>query len=388
MNCRTMLLFVSILATILIVVGCSGGTPTPQLPAVIIITPTTVNVFGTIVAQTPSPTQTPTTTPTNTPEMSAEAGKRIAFIIGDQSDTRKIVAINDDGSAMTDLTDPQADPPGLFDWSPDGEQMAFVTGYGYLAQDFRVIDIWKMNADGSNRVKLVSPTGSLFTFTWSPDGSRIAFDAYKKAGVGKIYVMNSDGSGLTQLPCSSASCSLPTWSPDGERLSFIGSDSPEVNIYAIAADGTGEINLSNSSAVNVATGWSPDGKQIAFSSNRDSPKSWEIYVMNSDGSKQTRLTQLSLRGWAYTVWSPDGTRLAVASPFDIQGPIYVVNADGSGLIKLADEGASPMWSPDGKRIAFASGQEGKSNIFVINVDGSELTQLTSTGNNYSPQWQP
>jgi dipeptidyl aminopeptidase/acylaminoacyl peptidase len=85
--------------------------------------------------------------------------------------------------------------------------------------------------------------------------------------------------------------------------------------------------------------------KIAFASDRDG--SYEIYVMNSDGSNQTRLTNSSEGG--DPCWSPDGTKIAFHSLRDGNYEIYVMNADGSNQIRLTDNqttDVSPSWSPD------------------------------------------
>jgi TolB protein len=87
-------------------------------------------------------------------------------------------------------------------------------------------------------------------------------------------------------------------------------------------------------------------------------------------------------------WSPDGTRLAVAA-----GPLYVMNADGSGVSQVPNVVGSvglPTWSPDGLTIAFDCELEsGNFDICSINIDGTGFMRLTSdpawdTGAAYSP----
>ena len=56
--------------------------------------------------------------------------------------------------------------------------------------------------------------------------------------------------------------------------------------------------------------WSPDGSKIAFHSTRDGNN--EIYVMNADGSGQTRLTNNPAAG-LLPAWSPDGIKIAFTS---------------------------------------------------------------------------
>ena len=95
--------------------------------------------------------------------------------------------------------------------------------------------------------------------------------------------------------------------------------------------------------------WSPDGKRIAFSSERDGND--EIYVMDTDGSNLIRLTNRPELDW-WPAWSPDGMRIAYATqkgkPGDWHHEIWIMNADGSNQICLtlgpSDE-AYPAWSP-------------------------------------------
>ena len=85
--------------------------------------------------------------------------------------------------------------------------------------------------------------------------------------------------------------------------------------------------------------------RIAFSSERDG--NLEIYVMNADGTGQTRLTNNPAED-EEPAWSPDGTRIAFHSHHNGNREIYVMNADGSGQTRLtnnpADE-SEPAWSP-------------------------------------------
>jgi len=70
--------------------------------------------------------------------------------------------------------------------------------------------------------------------------------------------------------------------------------------------------------------WSPDGSKITFSSDIDGND--EIYVMNADGSNQTRITNNDAEDW-YPSWSPDGSKIAFTSERDGDFEIYVMNAD-------------------------------------------------------------
>ncbi len=93
-----------------------------------------------------------------------------------------------------------------------------------------------------------------------------------------------------------------------------------------------------------------------------------------DGSGMTRLTTTSNGASFSPQWSPDGTRLAFVSTRDENREIYVMNADGSNQTRLtnnptADEG--PAWSPNGLRINFHTAREGNDQIYSMFADGTD-----------------
>ena len=106
--------------------------------------------------------------------------------------------------------------------------------------------------------------------------------------------------------------------------------------------------------------------KIAFHSRRDG--NWEIYVMNPDGTDQTRLTHNEASNM-FPDWSPDGTRITFHSRRDGNWEIYMMNSNGTGQTRLtfneaADQG--PHWSLDGHQISFQSQRDGNWEIYVMN----------------------
>ncbi|MFA6109880.1 MAG: choice-of-anchor D domain-containing protein, partial [Candidatus Latescibacterota bacterium] len=123
--------------------------------------------------------------------------------------------------------------------------------------------------------------------------------------------------------------------------------------------------------------------KIAFHALQDGNR--EIFVMNADGSGVVRLTSNTADD-VVPSWSPDGTRIAFSSVRDGNCEIYVMNADGSGLVRLTTDPALdnyPSWSPDGTRLAFVSSGSG---LHVMNADGSANISL-GTGAE-SCAWSP
>jgi dipeptidyl aminopeptidase/acylaminoacyl peptidase len=110
----------------------------------------------------------------------------------------------------------------------------------------------------------------------------------------ELYVVNADGSGKRLVARVQTNIfRVPVWSPDGRTIAFevgrLGADE------VVNVDGTAERNLTRNPAQDYFPAWSPDGRKIAFlrtlnsSSRRGEPV--ELYVMNSDGTGQRRLTR-------------------------------------------------------------------------------------------------
>jgi ABC-type sugar transport system substrate-binding protein len=158
-------------------------------------------------------------------------------------------------------------------------------------------------------------------------------------------------------------------------------------IYRMAPDGSQLVNLTNNPAYDVEPAWSPDGSQIAFVSNRPQKQQEGgnyLYVMEADGSNVRQLTFENES--ASPDWSHDGSQITYSN----KGDIYIIKADGSGqsinLTNSPERDEQPTWSPDGSQIAWLSGDDGKWNIFVMNADGSHVLHLTENGQAYDVTW--
>jgi Tol biopolymer transport system component len=138
---------------------------------------------------------------------------------------------------------------------------------------------------------------------------------------------------------------------------------------------------------NAYPDWSPDGSRLVFQSNRTG--SSQIYVMNSDGSKVVRLTTHSGND-AGPHFSPDGSKITFDSDRDGNSEIYIMNSDGTGQTRLttnpADDG-HPNWSLDGTRIIFDSSRDTPNpkadwwdqyhDLYSMKVDGTDLRKITN-----------
>ena len=289
-----------------------------------------------------------------------------------------IYVMNADGSNVRRIVDdPEYDVSPQ--WSPDGRKILFVTG---RTGNF---DVYEMNADGTEQRNLTADSDKADGAPiWSLDGNNIAFSR-RVDGKNQIFIMNADGSNLKRVTNGGANNELPCWSPDGSKLVFQSDRDGNWEVYAISVDGE-LAQLTDDAADDVSPDWSPDGNRLVFSSNRNGRQ--HIYVMNADGSSLAQITNSAAED-TEPVWAPDGKQIAFTSLRDGNSEIYVMDADGSNPRRLTNDPAvdsSPRWSVDG-RILFTSYRGGQSDIYVMDDAGRNVTRLTTTGASRAA-WSP
>ena len=187
---------------------------------------------------------------------------------------------------------------------------------------------------------------------WSPDGEQLAFVKGEVGGIQAIYVVVADGSRDQQRLADTVSA--PSWSPDGARIAYAKADGDEVALYTIAADGTdarrlvairGWQNQSPNGEVDPAkawirkVSWSPDGSKIMVLENERAYPG--IQVIGADGSdpELVAIDNPVPESVEDAAWSPDGTRIAMVGDFGRQGAddptkwiaLLTIGADGTGL---------------------------------------------------------
>ncbi len=263
-------------------------------------------------------------------------------------------------------------------------------------------DIFLMDLDGSNQIRITNDAAYDDQPKWSPDGSRIAFMS-NRDGNFEIYIMNADGSAQTRVTNNPMADGFPAWSHDGTKIAFVRGDlgDPKTfEIFVMNADGNNQIRLTNDTVIDGVPSWSPDNTKIVFMSGGSSvfdPNAFEIFVMNADGNNRTQLTNNSIVD-GQPSYSPDGTKILFASG-DAMNPngieIFVMNADGSSRTRLTNNtvtDAFPAWSFDGSNIVFASGNiadEAGVELFVMNANGSNRAKLTNNLElDWFPDWEP
>jgi Tol biopolymer transport system component len=254
-------------------------------------------------------------------------------------------------------------------------------------------DVFVANVDGTGLVQLTTRPGPEFDAAWSPDGKQVVYRDSRR-GINdddEIFVMNADGTGARNISRNPANDWGPAWSPDGSTIVF-NSDRQGGPLagYLVDPDGSNVRRIRTDAFVEYPA-WSPDGRRIAFMGQDRLTLDYDLYVVNVDGTGLVRLTEtLGSDGWP--AWSPDGTRIAFSSERDDcrfsdaddcrttgdVGPhhdIWIVNPDGTGLHRVTPEfGQFVTWSPDGRYLMVA-GYE----LYVIRPDGTGRATVNVEG---------
>lgn len=238
-------------------------------------------------------------------------------------------------------------PTSLFflGWHPDNRHVLFGDGYmGLLLVDTDTGEYTVLFAQ--------YPSPSINQGAVSPNGQRVVFSFQKDdRSPGEVWMINLDGSDPHQLFTIRGPISAVAWAPDGDKIAYVWGE----GLGLVNVDGSNyqTFNIPGAQLNNLGRAWSPNSRSVVFTA-------WAIPV--EDFGLPTGNRQLDI----FT-----GTSIFVAN-VDTGGvrPVLVGNSVGD---------IYPSWSPDGSQIAFVSLRNGRSEIWAVNADGSDLRQLTNEG---------
>lgn len=246
-----------------------------------------------------------------------------------------------------------------FAFAPEGTSHVFVTRGGELVQ-------------------LTDGDDSELAPSWSPDRRRITFQS-NRDGNWEIYVANADGSGVRRLTNNDARDGEPSWSADGKRIAFV----RDGDLYAMRASGNGEHKIGDDGEWPA---WSPDGKSLAYDVEFAGHHGIVVAApgegLGAYGAPDDRRP----------AWSPKGDVIAYQCRLGERWHICLLNPKSGSQRVLTghdSDAFAPAWSPDGSRIAFISDRDGTDQLFVMHADGTGVVRLTSgQGEKDTPSWAP
>ncbi len=218
-------------------------------------------------------------------------------------DRYDIYTVNRDGTDLQRLTNfNEYTAEGVL--SPDGRTIVFTS-----LKDGD-LEIYTMNVDGSNVRRLTSTPGYDGGPWWSPDGKRIVYRAHHPVDSAQLadyrrllsqrmvrpsrvelFVMNADGSDQHQVTQLGGANFGPSWTPDGRQIIFSSNyqnpRSGNFDLFLVDSDarlaGPGQLEqVTRSPVFDGFPMFSPDGKKLVWASNRQNAKPNETNLFLAD----------------------------------------------------------------------------------------------------------
>jgi Tol biopolymer transport system component/imidazolonepropionase-like amidohydrolase len=219
-------------------------------------------------------------------------------------------------------------------------------------------------SDGGD-IEVTLTEGTNMAAALSPDGRALALDL-----LGRIWVLPAEGGDARALTDELGDARQPSWSPDGKRIAFQAYWDGNYHVWSVAADGTDLRQHTFGVYDDREPTWRPDGSAIAFASDRGG--SYDLWEVDLATGAVRRLT--AAPGNEYQpAYAPDGRRMAYASDDEGGAGIWLREADGS--VRRWKEATGrpfgPSFSPDGKRIAWVLIGDGEAQLRLNGVDPAD-----------------
>ena len=203
--------------------------------------------------------------------------------------------------------------------------------------------------------------------------SKIVFNPDER---GEIYSIDINGLSEKRLTNNNVHDLYQKYTPDGTKIVFYSSRDGSEEIYIMDFDGSNQTRLTTEGGFSFQI--SPDGTKIVFNSNRDG--SQEIYIMDINGSNQTRLT-FNNKDCYDAKFSRDGNKIVYIVDNINDFDIFLMNIDGSSQVELSNNeyrDINPQFSFNGNKIVFQSTRDGNYEIYSMDIDGNNQTNLTNS----------
>ncbi len=294
-------------------------------------------------------------------------------------------------------------------FSADGRKLSFQS-----KRDGHGCDrIYTMNIDGSDVKQVSNGEGRTTCAFFFKNDKRVLFGStqlggkecppnpdFSKGYVWAIYPtydifsVKADGSDLKQMTKTPGYDAEATLSPNGKRIVFTSERDGDLDIYTMDTNGKNVKRLTNELGYDGGPFFSPDNKMIVYRASHPKtpeevkrykdllaqhlivPTTFELWVMNADGSNKRQVTKLNAASFA-PYFTPDGKKIIFCTNYFATDPrkrnfdLALINIDGTGLERVTFNetfDGFPIFSPDGKKLVFASNRnaakEGDTNVFI------------------------
>ena len=194
-------------------------------------------------------------------------------------------------------------------------------------------DLFETHAETGKTTRLTTEKGYDAEGSWSPDGKLIAFASNRHAYTSKlseeeqktfgfdksyfmeIYVMNADGTNVRRLTNTDGYDGGPFFSADGKRICWrrFSKDGARAEIFTMNIDGSDQRQLTRLQAMSWAPYFHPSGEYLIFATNRHGFSNFELYLVDAAGKRDPVRVTYTLGFDGLPTFTPDGKKLSWTS---------------------------------------------------------------------------
>lgn len=270
-------------------------------------------------------------------------GSSIAFVLR-QPGYAKVIVVTDTHASKLTLISHNAGINLLPKWSPSGLSMVYTVLGDRGTQVY--FHSFSNNGSAQGKSRFLTSQGALNTGgSFSPDGNRLVLTMSENRNA-DLFEINLNKNNRLKLTSRRGIETQAHWARDGSKIVFVSDRSGTPQVYQLEVDTREDLRITFDGTYNADPKWSPDGQTILFTKRVNGKD--QVHIMDQYGENVRAVTR-GIYDAEQAEWSPDGRQIVFTSNRTGDFKLYVVSTDGSNLRRLTRtsrgfEESSPSWT--------------------------------------------
>jgi TolB protein len=218
---------------------------------------------------------------------------------------------------------------------------------------------------------------------WSPDGRYILYTGYFRNGAPDIFKIDTVSNQRTSFVSVKGTNNGARFSPNGSQVAMILSGAGNPEVYLSDPEGRGITRLTRTDRQIEATpSWSPDGSRLVVASDALATGKPQLFLLSRSGGSLRRIPT-NISGYcAEPDWNhanPDLVAFTAATGGTFQIAVYSFATGESRFVSRGPgDGVEPCWLSDGRHLLYTSRSSGVQRVFILDTETGRATPLSPT----------